>query len=216
MATKPTEGQLSRRVQILTAEHAALQTQRASTQSEVLVRQGLFLTFAGAVLVSLGLVAQAVGFSRDFFVIAVCALAVVALLGVQTLIRQGNADAEDMMYVLAMNRIRGAYADLEPEVAGAFLASTHDDHPGAFHTYYFFGERRNVVVASAAIFLTIVTSGIVGLLGGSIAGLAGAAVGVAVAAGVVAALLAFTGMLLWTARTFKAAQRIHVPRYPSP
>ena len=31
-----------------------LQAQRASTQSEVLVRQGLFLTFAGAVLVSLG------------------------------------------------------------------------------------------------------------------------------------------------------------------
>lgn len=44
-------------------------------------------------LVSLGLVAQAIGFSRGFFVIAVCALAVVALLGFQTLMRQGNADA---------------------------------------------------------------------------------------------------------------------------
>lgn len=201
---------------MLTAEHASLQAQRASTQSEVLVRQGLFLTLAGAVLVSLGLVAQAIGFSDGFFVIAVCALAVVALLGFQTMLRQGNADAEDIMYVLAMNRIRGAYAELDPEVAAAFMASTHDDHPGAYRTYYFFGERRTVVAASAAIFLTIVTSGVVGLLGGSIAALAGAGLGISVGIGCVAALLSLTGVLAWTMISFRTAQRIHTPRYPSP
>lgn len=201
---------------MLTAEHASLQAQRASTQSEVLVRQGLFLTFTGAVLVSLGLVAQAIGFSRDFFVVAVCALAVVALLGFQTLMREGNADAEDIMYVLAMNRIRGAYVELDPDVAPAFLASTHDDHPGAYLTYYFFGERRNTVMASAAIFLTIVTAGIVGLLGGSIAALAGAALGVSVVAGIVATVVAILGVMIWTGLGFRAMQRQNTPRYPSP
>jgi hypothetical protein len=201
---------------MLTAEHAGLQTQRASTQSEVLVRQGLFLTFAGAVLVSLGLVAQAIGFTEDFFVIAVCALAVVALLGFQTLLRQANADAEDIMYVLAMNRIRGTYVELDPGVAPAFLASTHDDHPGAYLTYYFFGDRRNVVFASAAIFLTIVTSGVVGLLAGSISALAGAGLGGAVAIGSAAAVLSLLGVLAWTMIGFKSVQRRNTPRYPSP
>lgn len=201
---------------MLTAEHASLQAQRASTQSEVLVRQGLFLSLAAAVLVSLGLVAQAIGFSDGFFVIAVCALAVVALLGFQTMLRQGNADAEDIMYVLAMNRIRGAYAELDPEVASAFLASTHDDHAGAYRTYYFFGERRTVVPASAAIFLTIVTSGVVGLLGGSIAALAGAGLGLSVAIGTMAALLSLLGVLTWTMVGFRTMQRDNTPRYPSP
>jgi hypothetical protein len=201
---------------MLTAEHASLQAQRASTQSEVLVRQGLFLSFAAAVLVSLGLVAQAIGFSDGFFVIAVCALAVVALLGFQTMLRQGNADAEDIMYVLAMNRIRGAYAELDPDVADAFLTSTHDDHAGAYRTYYFFGRRPTVVPASAAIFLTIVTSGVVGLLGGSIAALAGAGLGLSVAVGALAALLSLLGVLTWTLVGFRTMQRDNTPRYPSP
>lgn len=213
---KPTDAELARRVSMLTAEHAGLQAQRASTQSEVLVRQGLFLTFAGAILVSLGLVAQAIGFTDGFFVIAVCALAVVALLGFQTLLRQANADAEDIMYVLAMNRIRGAYAELDPEVSPAFLASTHDDHVGAYRTYYFFGKRRNVVPASAAIFLTIVTSGVVGLLGGSISALAGVGLAGSVAIGCASAVASLLGVLIWTGLSFRTMQRTNTPRYPSP
>lgn len=200
---------------MLTAEHASLQAQRASTQSEVLVRQGLFLTFTSAVLVSLGLVAQAIGFTRDFFVVAVCGLAVLALLGFQTLLRQSNADAEDIMYVIAMNRIRGAYTELDPDVGDAFLASTHDDHAGAYATYYFFGLRRNVVAASAAIFLTCVTAGIVGLLAGSIAALLGAGLGMAVAIGGGGVALAVLGVLIWTGTNFRSMQRLNTPRYPS-
>lgn len=214
--SKPTEAQLARRVSMLTAEHASLQAQRNSTQAEVLVRQGLYLTLASAVLVSLGLVAQAIGFSRDFFVVAICALAVVVLLGFFTLVRQGNADAEDIMYVLAMNRIRGAYAALDPAVAHEFLASRHDDMRGAFLTYYFFGERRNTVVASAAVFLTIVNAGVLGLLGGAVTALAGGGLVLAVVVGAVAAAAGFVAVIYATWRGFRYTMDAVDTRYPSP
>jgi hypothetical protein len=213
---KPTDAELARRVSMLTAEHASLQAQRASTQAEVLVRQGLYLTVASAVLVSLGLVAQAIGFSRDFFIVAVCALAGVVLLGIVTLTRQANADAEDIVYVLAMNRIRGAYAALDPAVADEFIVSAHDDSTGAWLTYYPFAARRNIVFASASMFLTIVNGGVTGLLAGTISAVAGGSlimsVFIGVGAGVVAIVLAGLAALLG----YRLTQRVHVPRYPSP
>ncbi len=200
---------------MLTAEHASLQAQRGSTQAEILVRQGLYLTAASAVLVSLGLVAQAIEFSHDFFVIAVCALGGVVLLGIVTLTRQANADAEDIVYVLAMNRIRGAYAALDPEVEAEFIVSAHDDSEGAWATYYPFAVRRNIVFASASMFLTIVNGGITGLLAGTISALVGGSfivsVVIGVSAGLVAILLAGLAALLG----YRLTQRVHVPRYPS-
>ncbi len=212
---KLTDAELARRVSILTAEHASLQAQRGSTQAEVLVRQGLYLTVTSAVLVSLGLVAQAIGFSRDFFIVAVCALAGVVLLGIVTLTRQANADAEDMMYVLAMNRIRGAYAALDPGVAAEFIVSAHDDSEGAFVTYYPFAVRRNFVFAAASTFLTIVNGGVTGLLAGTISAVAGGSLFMSViiglGAGVAAILLTGLAALLG----FRLTKRVHVPRYPS-
>lgn len=213
---KPSDAELARRVSMLTAEHASLQAQRGSTQSEVLVRQGLYLTFASAVLVSLGLVAQAIGFQRDFFVIAICALGVVALLGFFTLMRQGNADAEDMALVLAMNRVRGAYVALDPALEPEFMASPNDDVPGAMRTYYPFQDRSNVVFASAAMFLTIVNSGIVGLIGGAVVAVSGGGLGLAVGIGLGATVLAILGFVSWLGLGYRHTQRSNQPRYPSP
>lgn len=213
---KPSDAEFQRRLAILTAEHASLQAQRGSTQAEVLVRQGLYLTVASAVLVSLGLVAQAIGFDRDFFIVAVSALAAVLLLGVVTLLRQLNADAEDIMLVLAMNRIRGAYAAIEPGVEAEFLVSTHDDSEGAFKTYYPFAARNSSLFAAASTFLTIVNGGIAGLLAGSVSALAGAglvpSVVIGVTAGGAVILLAFVAILLG----YRLTKRVHIPRYPSP
>lgn len=213
---KPTETELTRRVSILASEHASLQAQRGSTQAETLVRQGLYLTVASAVLVSLGLVAQAIGFSRDFFIVAVCALAAVLILGIVTLARQANADAEDIMYVLAMNRIRGAFAAIDPEAEAEFVVSAHDDPEGAFVTYYPFASRRNTILASALMFLTIVNGGIVGLLAGMISAVAGGALLVSVIVGAATAVVAIVLVLLAILLGFRRTQREHVPRYPSP
>ena len=213
---KPTDAELARRVSILTAEHASLQAQRGSTQAETLVRQGLYLTVASAVLVSLGLVAQAIGFSRDFFIVAVCALVAVLILGIVTLTRQANADAEDMMYVLAMNRIRGAYAAIDPEAAAEFVVSAHDDPEGAFITYYPFASRRNTIFASALMFLTIVNGGIAGLLAGTISAVAGGPLVMSVIIGAAAAAVAIVLALLAVLLGYRSTEREHVPRYPSP
>ena len=113
--------------------------------------------------------AQAIGFSHDFFVIAVCALGGVVLLGIVTLTRQANADAEDIVYVLAMNRI-GA-----PTPRWIPVGPNHRPRttiPEAHGQYYPFEAGENIVFASASMFLTIVNGGITGLLAGTISALA--------------------------------------------
>jgi hypothetical protein len=62
-----------------------------------------------------------------FRLVAIVLLATALLIGTLTQVRVHNVAMEDMMYVLAMNRLRGEYAALAPGVAGAFLSSPHDD-----------------------------------------------------------------------------------------
>src|SRR4051812_30318738 len=104
------------RAQLLATEHWSLLASRSTTQSEVLTRISMFLTLVSAGLVSLALIGQANGFSEAFGVFAIVVLAFVCLVGVLTQIRVANVGEEDLMYVLAMNRLRAAYVELDPGV----------------------------------------------------------------------------------------------------
>jgi hypothetical protein len=121
-----------------------------------------------------------------------------------------------MMYVLAMNRIRGAYAAVDADVAAEFVVSAHDDPEGAFVTYYPFASRRNTIFASALMFLTIVNGGIAGLLAGTISAVAGGPLVMSVIIGAVAATVAIVLALLAVLLGYRTTERVHVPRYPSP
>ena len=214
---KRSEGELNRLVSMLTAEQSSLQSQRGVVQSEVLVRQGLFLTLVGTALVSLGLVAGAIGFTRGFFVVAICTLTVVAVLGVFTLARQVNADGEDYMFVLALNRIRGAYVELEPSISDHLLMSWHDDQAGAMRTYSFLGiSSASSIIAMAAVFLGVVNAGIFGLLAGAVTGVASAPLWLSVLVGVVVGVLVVVLTAVWINHDVARALRIHKPRNPSP
>src|SRR3954465_3883377 len=131
------------RAQLLATEHWSLLASRSTTQSEVLTRINMFLTLVSAGLVSLALVGQAMGFSEEFRLFAIAVLAFVCVVGVMTQIRVANVGEEDLMYVLAMNRLRGAYIDMDPAVAPYFMASPHDDRPGSQQTYFFLGRRSD-------------------------------------------------------------------------
>lgn len=184
---------LAVRAQLLATEHWSLLASRSTTQSEVLTRINMFLTLVSAGLVSLALVGQATGFSGAFIIFAITVLGFVCLVGVLTQMRVINVSLEDLAYVLAMNRLRGAYIDLDPGVARYLMTSPHDDQAGSQQTYYFLGKRTSFshVAGSSMIFISVVNAALGGLLVATITGALGAPTAIVVLAGVLYGLVYF-------------------------
>ncbi len=132
---------LARRLQILATEHWGLLAARSTAQNEVLTRISIYLTLVSAGLITIGLLGQATGFRSWFPVAALAILGFLTAVGLLTLIRMLTVAEEDMMFVVAMNRIRGGYADVDVAAAEYFLASTHDDFVGMAVTYSFLRHR---------------------------------------------------------------------------
>ena len=206
------------RAQILATEHWSLLAARSTAQSEVLSRIAILLTLVSAGLVSLALVGQATDFSDAFIAFAVGVLAFIDIVGVLTQIRVINIGMEDLMYVVAMNRLRGAYVDLDPGVSRMLLASPHDDMAGVQQTYYFFSPKRNLsqFFGSTMMFIMIINAALLGLLAAAITMIFSASTPVAVTVGLVVAIL-FFAVNMWAGnRRFRAALAGYTPEYPSP
>jgi hypothetical protein len=206
------------RVQILATEHWSLLASRSTTQSEVLTRIAMFLTFVSASLLSLALVGNATQFTGNFTLYAVAILTVAVIIGVLTQFRVGNASMEDLMYVLAMNRLRAEYARLAPGVERGFMSSIHDDEAGSVHTYYFLSQkgRWTHVPGSSMVFICAVNSVLFGLLTATIVVIAGGMTMAATIAGLVAVLGFFAAGVIFGARPYFEAWKEHVPLSPTP
>ena len=165
-----TDAQKSLRAQMLATEHWSLLASRSTTQSEVLTRIAIFLTLVSAGLVTLGVLGNATQFRGWFGVAALGVLLLLVLLGLVTQLRVYNTATEDLMYVVAMNRLRGAYLDLDPGLAPYLLMSANDDRAGAEITYhYFFPRGQSQVLASSMMVITVVEAVVAGLFAGSLA-----------------------------------------------
>ncbi|AMB58284.1 hypothetical protein [Microterricola viridarii] len=164
------------RAQLLATEHWSLLASRSTTQSEVLTRISIFLTLTSASLLSIALVGQASSFNADFRLFAVVILGVLCVIGTLTNVRVSNVGHEDLMYVLAMNRLRAAYLALDPGIAPYLMASSHDDQLGSQRTYYWLGHRGDFsqVVGSSMIFISAVCAALTGLFAAALGGLLGA------------------------------------------
>jgi hypothetical protein len=192
------------RAQILATEHWSLLASRSTTQSEVLTRITMFLTLVSAGLVSVALVGQATGFSGEFRLFAVVVLAFISIAGVLTQVRVVNVGEEDLMYVLAMNRLRGAYLDLDPGVEPYLMASPYDDAAGMSRTYFFLGPRTSFsqVAGSSMLYIVVVVAMLIGLLGATITAAFGGTTGLAILIGVIAGLVYAVATLARGARRF--------------
>jgi hypothetical protein len=168
--------------------------------------------------VSLALIGQATRFSEAFGVFAIVVLAFVCLVGVLTQIRVANVGEEDLMYVLAMNRLRAAYVDLDPGVAPYLMASAHDDERGSNRTYFFLGGRSSFsqVAGSSMIYMIAVTSSLIGLLGATITAAFGAPTGLCIAVGVVAGLAYAVAFIVQGGRRYLGFWKTYRPVSPSP
>ena len=205
------------RAQLLATEHWSLLASRSTTQAEVLTRISMFLTLVSAGLVSLALAGQATDFDEGFPGIALTLLGIILLVGVLTEVRVINVSLEDLAYVLAMNRLRGAYAEIDPGVARYFMASRYDDLPGSQTTYYFLGARNwSQVLGSSMVFIMAVNSALLGLL------LAGITLAVGWPAWLCVSIAVITGLgfLLGSMRLgytrYYDLWRHHTARFPSP
>jgi hypothetical protein len=183
---------------LLTAEHANLAASRSMVQSEVLARITIFLTLVSAGLVSLALVGQATNFGGSFPLFAVSVLALETVVGFLTQLRVLNAGMEDLMYVLAMNRIRAGYLELDPGLAPQLMSGVTDDRAGSLRTYYFLGSRGSLsqVGGSSMILIVVVTGALAGLFVAALSAAFGASTWLEVVLGVVGAL-AWYGISIW-------------------
>ncbi|WP_205791329.1 hypothetical protein [Microbacterium sulfonylureivorans] len=208
---------LGRRAQMLATEHWGLLAARSTAQSEVLTRITIFLTLVSAGLLTIGLLGQATKFDGWFAGAALAILGFLALIGLMTQMRVFNVAEEDLMYVIAMNRLRGAYVDLDPPIERYFLAATADDMLGSQRTYSFLRTRGfSHLFGSSFMLILVVNACVVGLfLGGAILA-AGGLMGWAVIAGILAAVLLLVGFGRYGFWTYQEAWRIHRPLRTTP
>ncbi|WP_019179708.1 hypothetical protein [Microbacterium yannicii] len=203
---------LGRRAQILATEHWGLLAARGTAQSEVLTRITIYLTLVSAGLVTIGLLGQATSFDGWFTGAALAILGFLALVGLMTQTRVLNVAEEDLMYVVAMNRLRGAYADLDPSIERYFLAGIADDRLGVERTYSFLRHRNfSHLFGSSFTLIIIVNACVVGLLAGSCVVAGSGAIGWGIAAGVVVALSMVVGFFAYGTWTYRAAWLNHQP-----
>ncbi|MDQ1582246.1 MAG: hypothetical protein QOF36_300 [Microbacteriaceae bacterium] len=214
----PPSAPLPVRAQLLATEHWGLLAARSTAQNEVLTRIAIFFTLVSAGLVSLALVGQATRFSESFSGFSLGIIGFVCLVGFLTQLRVFSVGMEDLMYVLAMNRLRGAYSEIDPGIAKYFMASRFDDRPGSIQTYYFFLPRRSdltQVLASSMIFIVVVNGALVALFCGALSLTLGAPPGIGISIGVAAGVLWVGGTSYLGGRMYRNVWKTHTPLFPS-
>jgi hypothetical protein len=123
------------RVQMLATEHWSLLATRSLSWNEAFSRATMFLSLLSGAVVALALVAQASKFGEAFVVFAVLVLPVVLFVGVATYMRLLEINNEDYVWVRGMNRLRGAYLEIDPGLAPYFITGVTEDAVGIFRTF---------------------------------------------------------------------------------
>jgi hypothetical protein len=203
------------RAQILATEHWSLLATRSMTWNEVFSRASMFITVLSAAVVALALVAQATAFGPGFRLFALLVLPIVLLVGVATVIRLAEDNAEDFGLVIGMNRLRHAYLELAPELEPYFVSGHYDDAAGIMQTYgpgVSFSLVR--IIAGTPNLVAAINIVVVGVFAALIADTLGASDVIDVVAGVVAALATAICFGTLAFRQFTGARRAHQPRFP--
>jgi hypothetical protein len=202
------------RLQILSTEHWSLLASRSLAWNEVFGRAGMFLSALSGAIVALALVGQGTGFGESFAQFAIVILPVVLFLGVTTFVRLGASNYHDAQCVVGMNRIRGAYLELAPELARYFVMSPHDDPRGVGITMAFPPGQIQFVhlLAATPTVITVVNGVIVGALVGLIA--TQLRIGGPIA--LVGFVLTFLAHAAWGRAAITRAQARVEPLFPSP
>ena len=121
--------------QILGTEHWSLLAARSLIWTEAMSRATVFLTVLSASIIALALLADATGFGAQTATLALVLLPVVFLLGIAAYARLVQINTEEFQLVLAMNRLRHAYLEIEPGLERYLSTGHHDDEQGVIASY---------------------------------------------------------------------------------
>jgi hypothetical protein len=206
------------RLQILSTEHWSLLASRSLAWNESFSRAGMYLTTLSGAMVALALVAGLDKTGDAFFLFAIVLLPAVLFVGVGTMLRLGAANYHDALCVIGMNRIRGAYLEIAPDLAPYFVMSPHDDATGAWVTAAVppqYGLAANILGATPVLVM-VLNAVISGAIVAIVALRLGAVVGVVLLAAVTAFLVVFA-IELWYGRRAMDRTRAGIrPLFPTP
>jgi hypothetical protein len=127
---------------ILAAEHWSLIASRSLIWNEAMSRATVFLTVLSASIIALALLADATGFGEQTTTLALVLLPIVFFLGIAAYARLVQINTEEFELVLAMNRLRHAYLQLEPGLERYLTTGHRDDEQGVIATYMLDGPSR--------------------------------------------------------------------------
>lgn len=209
-------------LQILSTEHWSLLSARGLAYNEAFTRGSMFLTFLSMSFVALALLAQAMGFSRDFLVVAAVLLSVAFLIGVTTYARIIDIASDDLRMMHGMNRIRHGYIQIAPLVAPYFTTGTYDDVASVVANYGTKASRSSILANLTYGFSTSLglVGMIVALVGGAVAAVAILAAGgsgwLTLAVAIVGTLLVLGLLVRWAWVEVPRIQDSLEVRFPAP
>jgi hypothetical protein len=164
-------------------------------------------------------VADATGFGAQTTTLALVLLPVVFLLGLAAYARLVQINTEELQLVLAMNRLRHAYLEIEPGLARYLSTGHHDDERGVLATYLLDRPTRQWLWVHFLVNTPTIVATVDAALAAAIVVLvlqvAEASRAAAVAGGGVAFLVVWGTLFrlqLYTLRPFRSL----TPRFPTP
>ena len=207
-------------LQILTTEHWSLLATRSMGYTEAMSRAALFIAALSGAVVALALVAQATDFGDGFVAFSLVLLPVVFFVGVVTIARLGQINAEDTLWVQGLNRLRHAYLELAPELEPYFVTSRYDDVLGVLAS----APRSKPQTTNRPFQAFVAAPGLIAVLDSVVAGATAgiAALGVdlgtagSIGAGVVAFSISLAAFIAFGVRSIHGYRRDLDVRFPSP
>jgi hypothetical protein len=196
----------ARRAQFLATEHWSLLATRSMSWNEAFTRTSMFLSTLSAATVALALAGPAMAFGEGFEIFALIVLAVTLFLGVATFIRLVQVNNEDVLWVIGMNRLRGAYVKIAPGIEESFVAGWTIDPRGVSKTVGATDVTKasllHAFVTTPAI-VAVIASVLAGIIGGLVAVKAGAQVAPSLAVGIVVFAVSLGAMLQYGLRQYR-------------
>jgi hypothetical protein len=219
-ADEPNDAQLGpHAAAILASEHWSLLAARALIWNEAMSRATVFLTVLSASIISLALLADATGFGEETRTLALVLLPVVFLLGIAAYTRLVQINTEEFQLVLAMNRLRHAYLQIEPGLERYFTTGHHDDERGVIATYMLEGPSRKWLAAHFLVNTPTIVATVDAALAAAIVALllqvGEASQAAGVASGIVAFVVVWALLLRFQLHALRPL-RGTTPRFPSP
>jgi hypothetical protein len=212
------------KMQILATEHWSLLATRSLGYTDSFGRANMFFAVLSGAVIALALIAQGGRFDTTFYVAAILLLAIVYFVGMATIARIGNLNAEDAHWLRGMNRIRHAYLEIHPELDQYFVTGQYDDMRGVFTTlglnasppgHSLLGDLAHGAQTLPGM-LGIIVSVVGGAWGAIIAVALGAPEYLAIAVGAVCFLITVTALAVSARRAIVTFAKAWKPNFPSP